>query len=263
MRTAWEALQQSLVRLVESQMAATEFEWIQRRPLFARFASPVALATELDARTGELDERDRLYGELLRISQGHRSGARLASALLWLGLWPGLASVYRRLIRRHSMDPGEAASEVGFQFLSAVASADQHAIRRVAATLVRNTERRVFEARLQRRLIAMRESTPLAQAVSPDSATPEPVASAGPSEGVSEEQQVRNLHARLASVVGRDAELVVANAVYDESPGMVAARSGLGVAATRKRLQRAYERLRETWRAHDDCCPTFGSSNRV
>jgi hypothetical protein len=47
-----------------------------------------------DARSGDLDEKDRVLGTLVTLVQ-RREHHELAAALLWLGLWPGLDAVDR------------------------------------------------------------------------------------------------------------------------------------------------------------------------
>src|SRR5690606_24257308 len=88
----------------------------------------------------------RVLGALVTMAQ-RREHPELASALLWLGLWPGLDAIYRRRLRFFIGEPDELAADLTGAFTELVARLDLGSVRRVAATLVLSTERDLMTRR--------------------------------------------------------------------------------------------------------------------
>src|SRR5215471_2115679 len=149
MRSEWEALHRDLVRSVGTKEAEQRFEALRRRAAaIARFDRPRALVEYLAHLGGDLDEKDYILVQLA-LATRMGSSARLAMALLLLGLWPGLDAAFRRRARLRQERPGELEAEMVARFADQVRRLDPERVHRVAASLVRSTEREVVRARLR------------------------------------------------------------------------------------------------------------------
>jgi RNA polymerase sigma-70 factor (ECF subfamily) len=193
----------------------------------AAFASLQELYAFLLERSGDRDERDRVLAALVDLAREHDD--HVVSALLWLALWPGLCGVYIRRRRRRG-DADEVVSAIALAFTLAVHELDASRVHRIAATLVRNTERRVAD--LQR---------PKREEVGGEDVLELASRQLGWSDPVDEG---RRLHEWLTTRVGQDGHLLFAVLALGDSTAEAAARLGLSPAAAKKRYQRALARLR-------------------
>lgn len=252
MRTCWEALHASLERSLETLEVHKQFEEARRqhRELLP-FDTPAALIDELTSAGGDLDAKDRVLARLVEMA--HEGGGPMVTALLWLGLWPGLDAIYRRSLRYHLDDPGELVSELWDSFWLVVGRADLGRIRRVAATLVKNTDRTLRDGRVRER-----DRQALGDELSDDAVADagEPalergISALGLPPGLPPEVEAARLRDLVAEVVGDDAELVIGAAIYGESQRELADRLGITHEAARKRYQRAVRRLRAHLRQTD------------
>jgi RNA polymerase sigma-70 factor (ECF subfamily) len=258
MRASWEALHAGLDRSVRTLQADQAFQQLkQQHPELSGFDEPQQLVAHLTSKAGDLDHKDRVLGTLVRTVQ-QREHQGLASALLWLGLWPGLDAVYRRRLRHFLDQPDELAAQLAEAFTELVARLDLEAVHRVAATLVRSTERDVMERRkrgwaeeshglggepneplrdLEGDLFSARwfDKASVERWHASDHGLPR----------LSFDEDVAVLRAWLEPIVGGDAELLVAVLVLDETQREAGERLGLTHEAARKRFQRAFGRLRE------------------
>lgn len=248
MRTSWEALHASLSRSIRTLKASEAFrQMASQHPALAGFAAPGALVAHLTGHPGELDAKDRLLATLVRLVQaGHHRA--VAGALLWLGLWPGLDAIYRRRLKHFSFCPEELVSELALAFTALVDGLHLDSVKRVAATLVRSTERAVMDGKkrhwaglvfdgfvkgmwLDKTPVhhwdALREGSVL-----------------GMSQGSCLDEELETLRARLGALVGGDAELLLLVPVLQHTQKEAATRLGLSHDAARKRLQRALKRIR-------------------
>lgn len=260
MRATWEALHQSLVRSIRTLEGRKQFNLIrQQREELEPFRDPGALLEHLHGAGGDLDAKDRIYAALVGSAQAPGETAELATALLWLGLWPALDAIYRRQLRHFTKEPEALVSEIGARFTRVIHRADLGRVRRVAATLTRNVERDVRDG-LKRAWAddAARADLPGDGEFDADGSTGDRRrARRSPhlrTRGVSElglpphldpEDDVRALRDLLVELVGDDAELVIGAAIYGESQREVGERLGLTHEAARKRYQRAIARIRE------------------
>jgi DNA-directed RNA polymerase specialized sigma24 family protein len=259
-RTPWEALHQSLVRSIGTLDSQARYEEMRRRErALRRFADAGALLAYLHDAGGDRDEKDGIYAVLIEATRARGPDVEVALALVWLGLWPGLDAIYRRRLRDYKK-PAELVSEIGARFIVLVRDADLGRIHRVAATLVLNVERDVFEA-LKRRWAdeARRADLPHEDKDSDeddDDTGDRRAACTSPllrTRGVSElglpprldpEDDVETLRDLLIGIVGGDADIVLGATVYGLSQREVAERLGLSHEVTRKRYQRAIDRIR-------------------
>src|SRR5450759_1663646 len=144
MRARWESVRAALVSTITTLDAEQDFRR-SREPETAlrRFESPSALVAHLTSPGGDLGEKDRIYGVLVAAVQRRVDWAEVATTIIWLGLWPALDAIYRRKLRFFSRSADELVSALCEHFAAATGSADLARIRRLAATLTMNTERRL------------------------------------------------------------------------------------------------------------------------
>lgn len=258
MRASWEALHSSLERSVRTLQAVQTFHQVKREHrALTEFDEPHQLVGHLTTKDGDPEQKNAILGALVRTAQttAHRE---LGSALLWLGLWPGLDAVYRRRQRSFRGDSNELVAELAHAFTRLIARLDLRAVNRIAATLVRSTERDVVTRR--RSCWADAEHTAF---LAPDApirdlegdiscasqldrvAREEWAASYECPTGIPFDEQVARLRTWLDENVGADADLLLAVLVMDETQQEAGARLGLSHDVARKRLQRALRRLRE------------------
>lgn len=197
----------------------------------ALFESPVALVEHLRAGGGDLDKKDSIYRALISARRAGGSAAMLARDLLWLGLWHPIGNAARRHMAR-CPDQEDVASDIAIVFLSLLERSDLRGIRRLAATLVLNTERRLKD----RRLMAWQRIQ--LERVTVDSDTPLNVPAPPLADGLAELVPV------LLEIVGPDAALLLGWAVAGLTYQEVAARLRLSTRTVRRRIGRARVALR-------------------
>lgn len=258
MRASWEALHTSLERSVRTLQAVQAFHLVKRvHQALAGFDEPHQLVAHLTTKDGDPDQKNAVLSALVVTAQTaeHRE---LGSALLWLGLWPGLDAVYRRRLRSFSGDANELVAELAHAFTRLIDRLDLRAVNRIAATLVRSTERDVVARRRQCWTDA--DHMPF---LAPDApfrdlegditcasqldraAREEWAASRERPTGIPFDVQVTRMRTWLDENAGDDAELLLAVLVMDETQQEAGARLGLSHDVARKRFQRALRRLRE------------------
>lgn len=262
MRAQWEALHAGLARSLRTLQVMQAFNLLRHEhPELSCFGEPGALVGFLhEPQRSELDRKDQLLALLITLAQ-RESRRELVLGLLWLGLWPALDGIYRRRLRHFRSDPEALVSELSEAFTLQVLEQDLEAVTRVAATLVRNTERRLMDGRhrawKREALFELRTEDGLA---AHDEGTA-PVDSAllmrAPRGDGSE---LELLWRRLSPILGEDAQLVLEVAVLGDSQRTAGARLGADHDAARKRYQRALSRLRA---ALDDSLSHSASETRV
>ncbi len=226
MRASWHALHAQLLRHVERLAARTDFNHMQtHHPELAMFPDIPALLEHQHARAGDPEPKNRTLRALVAAAQGDDPHAETAQVLVLLALWPGLDALYGQLRRYVPRDPDWLGSELSARMTEAIARIDLDRVDRVAATLLMNVRRDIL--RDLKRCWA-RDEVPLPD----DLQAPEPVPSCDTALG------------HLRQLIGEDAALVVAVVVMGFSQREAAQALGLSHDATRKRYQRALERLR-------------------
>ena len=151
MRARWESVRRSLASSVFTLQAEQEFRTFRAlSPALGRFECPAALVAYLNDPGGDRDEKDAIYGVLVRAVQANGQWVEMATALLWLGLWPGLDAIHRRRLKWFVRQPDALVSEIGDRFSEAIARADLSRVHRFAATLVMNTERDLVRGLVRR-----------------------------------------------------------------------------------------------------------------
>lgn len=251
MRSRWEALRAGLVRSIRTPEALRQFlEMKTLSTLFAPFTEPDALVAHMHTARGDLDDKDRLLASLVSQVQAGEQ-AELARALLWLSLWPGLDAAYRRRHKYFADRPEELVSLVADAFTTLVDGLDLSAVNRVAATLVRSTERdlmlvacRDWEEQ-RKRAGDVQFSEFLRDKTAAEISTAARVESRlgwRPGSGITENGAA--LRRWLEPIVGEDVELLVSVLVVEQTQREAGRRLGLSHDAARKRYQRALTRLR-------------------
>ena len=249
MRSNWENLRAGLMRWIDGGESARAFEELRRRsPALAPFDGPAAVAAFLASKGSSLVERDRVLRFL--VEEANRGSAkRIALALLLLGLWPGLDSIFRRRRPLFQAQLHDLELEIIDRFIGEVQRIELARVSCLAATLVLNTERNVVDARLRERARAAKS-----EGVAPDAiAAPSfedaraPTSLFGLPFGQSDAEDVAALRRWLLSAVGPDADLIVDAVIHDRSRLELAASRGISHAAARKRLERALVRARHAF----------------
>src|SRR5262245_16404728 len=236
MRSRWEALHAGLIRSIEDRRAAAIYERLRIRfaglqPLVRPIDVVAAVSHEVD-----MDARDKILRPLAHVA-GERSVRPLAQALLMLCLWPGLDAIFRRrfvLFR----DPGYLATEIADHFSLALQRLDLRRVACLTATLVRNTERGILDARARDMIMVPTDGVD--EVASSSTAGDSPFGLPG----LACDATVGALRAWLQRAVGADAELVLQAVILERSRNEVAESLGISCAAARKRLERALLRAR-------------------
>jgi RNA polymerase sigma-70 factor (ECF subfamily) len=234
------------MRFVTTWSAVQRFErWRAEVACLARARDPADLVVWLTHPGGDLDAKDAVYAALLARLRGSHADAPLARALLWLGLWPGIDAVFRRVARRSGGEHGASLSEVAHRFSELIARLDPERARRVAAGLVRGTERDAMAAlrRASRERACHRD---LFEDVAMGAVWNAP--REGPA-ALHRSGEVEAVRRWLTAACGADAELVYRVVVLEENQREVGAALGLSHEAARKRVQRALARLRDRLKA--------------
>jgi DNA-directed RNA polymerase specialized sigma24 family protein len=242
-RAAWDDLRSQFLRTINTLEAGEEFRRAHREAM-AAFPGPSALVAYLTTPGLDLDRKDAVYRELVGAVQANLEWAELASAILWLGLWPGLDAVYRRRLKlfRHGAD--DPVSALSLSFTSAVHRADLTRIRRIAATLVMNTERNLVDELGRGWRQGAKEEGRDADYL--EAAANEVQQRSGEfPNALSEGLALADLRTELLPVVGDDTDLLLAVLVVGENQREAADRLGIKHGAARKRFQRALARARE------------------
>jgi len=171
--------------------------------------------------------------------QSRSEWAELSTAVLWLGLWPGLDAIYSHRLRDFLGQPDELVTELSFIFTTTVARIELAGVNRLAATLVRNVERDVREG-LKRRwstdarqtdVVGLEDDLRIEEPPLDDRALP------------IDANDLAAVRRWLGSIVPDDADLVIGAVLYGFDLHELADELGIGHAAARKRFQRAIERI--------------------
>jgi RNA polymerase sigma-70 factor (ECF subfamily) len=236
MRSRWDAIHADLVRSVHSPQSPRAFAVLKvhHPEILGRFIDPAALLARLSERGGDastLDEADRILATLVRGAALPGPG-QLAVELLILGMWPGLSATFTRLVRFYERRAGDLAADILARFTECVRRLDLTRCTRVAATLIRNTERVV---RFARRL----ELTRGAGSISADESErlPDPAAERA--------TDLVDLRIWLQHALPNDGDFVFAVVASGRSCRQVAEAFGISYASARQRLVRAIATIRE------------------
>jgi hypothetical protein len=234
MRSRWDAIHADLARSVHSERSARAFGLLRAHQIrLAQFANTDALLAKLGARAispGALDEADAILAALIGGAALPNAG-ELAIELILLGLWPGLSSSFMRLGRLYEGRPNDLAADILGRFTECVRRLDVARCTRVAATLVRNTERvvrfaRMLELKRGASSVATEESDPIV-----DSAAEKVI-------------DLVDLRLWLRRTVPADGDLVFAIVASSQTCRQVAEAFGISYASARQRLVRAFAAIR-------------------
>jgi DNA-directed RNA polymerase specialized sigma24 family protein len=248
MRALWRSLHDDLMQSIDTIIFKKEFDTArQSSPPLRRFADHYALLDYLHTSAGDLDDKDSILASLVAEAQGSGPTGEVATVLLWLALWPGLDALYRRIFRYFAKAPDELVSEISDRFMVVVRRFDSSRVRRVAATILRNTERLIrqdlrSEWQQSGRTDHLSDEEMMRLDCASQSGRQETVF--GFPQGTDSDIATAMLCTVLASLIGPDARLVIAVAVFGELQNEAAARLAINPGAARKRYQRAVARLR-------------------
>jgi hypothetical protein len=266
-RVPWEVLHARLRASIQTYAAVCAFRRAAaEHPALAPYADGESVVGSLAQPKGELDVKEAVLAALVRMAQGAHQD--LGSALLWLGLWPGLDAVYRRNLR-HVESPFDLVSQIGAAFTGELRRIDLHHVHRIAATVVRNTERTLVTEYKKRWEHLRWVAAPLGRGPADAGAAPNAASFERPAwEGALERRSVHAWEERalgelealvpvsaigqerqwllrwLGEVMGRDAQLVAAVVVWEQDQRHAGKAGGLSHEAARKRFRRALARVR-------------------
>jgi hypothetical protein len=241
MRAHWQLLHEHFLRALNSQSIRKDFAMVkQARPALRHFTDQYSVLDFLHAREGDADEKNSILEALVNEAQSAGNVSKCAITLLWVGLWPGLDSVYHRLGRHFGQSPDELVSAISEQFTKAVHRADLSRIKRLAATLLCNIER---DARLslRRERAGPLDSYDLTLFYYGGAYSQ---FACGLPAAANPDDQMEKIRELLGGYVGVDADLVVAVLITGEGQYEAAKRIGISYDALRKRYQRSINRLR-------------------
>lgn len=239
----WPELRQRFVRLMRSGSTERWRDAQRLRPLLSHFGTdPEALVAHMNRSGGDLDEKDRILAALVELRAGAIT-SELANALLWLSLWPGLDHIHRRRREFHGDDPDELVSLISAAFTEAVAALNLARVKKVAATLVMNTERRVVDAVLcppEEPYATRQTRADRAREVSQALEVVEGRAVLAPTSGREVEKDVRQLFNQLGRL---DGALLFGRHVLGLTARELGARYRMTPTVVRKRLERIRKRV--------------------
>jgi len=243
---SWNSIHQSLVRSSSTLPFNRAFATMHEQyPALARFTDASALLEHLHRGSAPSDDRNNLLRALVAIAQCESRTSDVAVTVLLLAMWPGLDAVFHRLSRRVEV-PDELPSQILDRAVEQFRRLDLQSVRRVAATVLMNIERDV--ARLD-----LRERHRRHLAVELD---PELVGDEGPEASVTPDLLLRD----AVRHAGEDGRLVVSIVIEGLSHSEMAVSLGVSEAATRKRYQRAVDRLRIVFSGMSQSVPQTGFS---
>ena len=206
------------------------------RPRSRRFSSTRGAASSAEIASCAVSSRKR--------GKGTRGGSRWRSCSWDCGRpWLRSSASGSHLFQREAHD---IELEIVERFIAQIRRIDLGRVACLAATLVRNTERDLVDARVRERARAAK-----CDAVTPDALAapdavdePPPASPFGLPAGQSDVAHVAGLRRWLLSAVGPDADLIVDAVIHGRSRLDLAASRGISHAAARKRLERALARAR-------------------
>jgi hypothetical protein len=243
MRSRWEGIHKGLLRSAGGLNAAKQFaRWRTRNSMLETFADPMSLVGYLSQPEGDLDEKDRIIW--LLIDEARRGEApSLAQAILFLGLWRALDAIFVRRSALFRQRGADLDAELVDGFIEQLGRLDPARVKRVAATLVRNTERDVVVSRTHELARSAR-----AVVVTPDVALAPPIEpEASPFNqhpDQTDEAAVGAIALWLERVTGPDAYLVVDVVLRGRDRAALASARGISRKALNKRVERALARAR-------------------
>ena len=233
MRSLWENLYRRLARSTNTLQCHQEYERIrQRRVSLALYPDPASLIDFFHDPDRNLDDKDIIYGDLIREVQEPQGATEAAARLLWIGLWPGLDATWHACTRLFEGEDQELVGAITYHFTRHIQRANLKAINRVAATLIMNTRRDVRGQRL-RELDGESLTTNL------------PEDDRLPAHGSFQAEDGSEIRDWVRSVIGTDTALVLLVLLEGYNLKEAAMKLGITHIAARHKFSRAQARLRE------------------
>lgn len=228
MSSNWSALHAQLVRSVNRHSNMHTFSNIFLTDLSpSGFRDPPHLFGWLHSPSGDHTIKNTVLAQLLSKACGEGAERELAAELLILALWPGLCAVRHRL--RSYRDIETLDADLLSQITITIRQSDPVHVTRIAATLLRNTERdlrRAYRREAQTSRLPNEEQVRICLVVSEPASGPDVTIAAA------------------EEALGDDGVLLTAVHIAGYSQKEAAALLGISHEAARKRCQRALARLR-------------------
>jgi DNA-directed RNA polymerase specialized sigma24 family protein len=246
MRACWLALHASLTQSLNTSKSKKEFNEMKAgRDELAGYENAHELVAYLRDGKMEAASRNAPLRGLVAAAQSTDPWAGLARSLLLLSMMAALEATAGR--KRGRMCAEEVMAEVVAEFYERIRRLDLDKDPKVAATLVKNTERGVGERGSKARRAQAAEVHVDAETIV-DERTEEPKEPAilGVRRANGEADAAMALHEWMTPVVGeKDADLVLGAVVAEQSQRELADELGVTHAAARKRLGRALDKLHD------------------
>jgi hypothetical protein len=158
--------------------------------------------------------------------------ARLASALIWLGLWPSLNRIYLSAVGQFPAKEGEIRSDISELMQAQIGKLELAGVSKIIGTITANVGRDVM-----RRRVREQKKERLADELEADGPRAPQVAPAA-------ERSLSALVAKLAELVGEEKAKLLGRALFlEESRAELAEELGMAEEAIKKRVQRALAEL--------------------
>ena len=240
MSLAWHAIRDHLMHSSSTLGFQRHFNLIrQKYPALSHFRDPASLLDALHRQAAQSDEKNQWLSALAREAQYVGSTSDAALTFLLLALWPGLDAIRHRSIGWKMGKPSDIASDILGRATEALRGLDLGRVNRIAATVLQNIQRDMIRA--SRSEVARQKMT--------SGKLPEDLPDAGAPDGQFLTSTL--LVADLERLVGADATLVIRVAIDGFSQAEAARQLGLSEEATRKRFQRAAQKLRKNFEKNE------------
>ncbi|AZL57778.1 hypothetical protein EI545_02315 [Tabrizicola piscis] len=235
MRASWSALHASFTRVLNRTSSETEYKVMGlAHSELAAFPTIASLMEHQRESTADPTSRFGVIRALVAAAQSDQSHRSTAQVMVIVALWPGLDAVFWRLARGFPSAHHDLAAEMIGRLGEAILTVNLEKVTAVAGTLLRNLERDIRRALIEDRVHA-EASRPI----------DEPAIASAVAEAIADKAgDAPDLADHLVGISRKDALLLTRVFLLGETHEEAGRALGLGSSASRKRVQRAVQKLR-------------------
>jgi RNA polymerase sigma-70 factor (ECF subfamily) len=242
---SWLLFREELRKCLRYQHNLKQFERL-KDSLPSKLICPEEVVAFLTVRDGKKAERDSVLRLLITRVQAGKADAEIAFAMLTLGRWRDLDLIYNRWRRAFRGDPTEVVSMIHVGFTTAVMRMNLTHSQNIEASLSLSTERPLHEWWADIKKERNHCDTP----------TSEQTSAFGFPNGMSSQGRFEILHHIARTAAGDEVEIVYAVDLVGKDLHEIAAELGISYDASKKRYQRAKERIKKAFcKADINICP--------